>query len=208
MNTRLISSSVISDTLEPLTINFPGFGSNAFLMTSPSTQLLQFLIESYVPSAFSVTKSFSSSYRFPNGSTELNVIVGKTILYNEKILKNLFQDILKRFLKDFLLNDFQIIEIKAKWPDNSVLDKIVDNQIGILSYECDFPIVSENWESQGISIVQIIGVSHVLYAEAFIEKISESDTQITTFTFYPEQILSLIQKSPRRHLQNLMRIYE
>ncbi|HIP34092.1 MAG TPA: hypothetical protein EYG89_05150, partial [Bacteroidia bacterium] len=99
---KVLSNHWDDDSLEPLKVIFPGFGSPIVLVPSPSAQVIEFLIGTLLTRAFTISKSFTQSYRFPNTSSETRVVVIKATDLSLSEQVTLFEEISKKILRDFI----------------------------------------------------------------------------------------------------------
>lgn len=71
---RLIQTEWSGVGLEPLRVEYPGFGHNVFLTPSPLPQIFEALISTGRRSIFAISKCFTTSYRDVHSSTEATAI--------------------------------------------------------------------------------------------------------------------------------------
>jgi hypothetical protein len=76
---RLVSTSWNTTGLQPLRIDYPGFGRPIFLAPSPASQLLRALLLCGKPRVFAISRCFTSSYRDDLVSTESVLLVMKVL---------------------------------------------------------------------------------------------------------------------------------
>lgn len=209
-------SSVISnrwndDGLEPLQVVFPGFGSPAVLIPSPSPQIVEFLTITLIPRAFTISTSFTQSYRFSNSAADTCVIVAKATdldLDNQiQLLKKLSEKILKQFIEE--VQSFSILN--GVWP-NAIdgmyrNEKQLTDDLNLVKFSANIPVIGENWDAHIAIILQLLDKDKNILAEGARELLA-NEVVISSLTIYPSQFLGLIEKAPRRQLQNLMRLYD
>jgi hypothetical protein len=208
---RLITKHWHEDSLEPLQVQYPGFGSPAFLILSPSPQVIDFMETTIVSKAFTISSSFTYSYRFPNGSSETKVIVSKAINLSMQEHKQLLLDISSKILVELNVKEVTPILYNGIWPDliEGVLyfDKHLESELNIISFSANIPVIGKNWNTNIETIFQVLDKEKNILIEGAREKIG-IDSMICTITIYPSQFLGLIEKAPSRQLQNLTRLYD
>ncbi|MGN6396892.1 MAG: hypothetical protein ACTHMI_15080 [Mucilaginibacter sp.] len=202
---RVISNHWNEEGLEPLLVVYPGFGGPAVLTTSPSAQVVEFLTTTLVSKAFTVSTSFSTSFRFPHGSAETKVIVAKATDLDMDTHTNLFWEISEKLLAHVKKDVSKNQTIYDDWSHPR--QQTFENEINLILYSAFIPVVGKNWHSHIDTIVQLVDKEKNLLAEGAREQLN-GDITISTITVYPGQYLNLISKGPRRQLQNLLRLYD
>ena len=208
VNTRVISRYLGEEILEPLFAEYPGFGTPAYLSPSPSSQLSEFLAVTLLPKVFTETISFTTSYRFPNGSTEMPIIMAKAINLHKDEEKNIVLRISNSIVDSLSDKKFQLDTIFGEWNDKSPLRQSCTNGVFTFStYSSNIPTVGRKWNSVVCTIIRLEDDKGNLLVEGSTELINEA-THISTFTFYPSQYLNWISKAPKRQLLNLWKVYD
>lgn len=208
VTTRVISRYLGEEILEPLLAEYPGFGTSAYLSPSPSSQLIEFLTVTLLPKVFTETISFTSSYRFENGSTETPIIMAKAINLSEEDEKNIIIRISNGIIDSLADKKMQITIINGEWKEELETNEKCKNGIFILGeYTANIPIIGQKWTSTVCTIRRLEDDRGNLLVEECTEKINTT-TKISTFTFYPSQYLNWISKMPKRQLLNLWKVYE
>lgn len=208
VNTRVISRYLGEEILEPLLAAYPGFGTPAYLSPSPSSQLSEFLAVTLLPRVFTETISFTTSYRFPEGSTEMPIIMAKAINLQNDEEKNIILRISNSIVDSLSDKKFQLSTISGEWNDQSPLKQNYNNGVFTYSkYNSNIPTVGRRWNSVVCSIMRFEDDKGNLLAEGSSEIINKA-THISTFTFYPSQYLNWISKAPKRQLLNLWKVYD
>lgn len=202
ITTRVISRSWEEALLEPMMVKFPGFGAEAYLSPSPSSQLSEFLAVTLLPKVFTQTISFTQSYRFKNASTEMPFFMAKAFNMDQESEENLIRDITKSIFKKLSDQNVEICSFSSDWSESisSVPANPGTYTYGV--YKTSIPIVGQKWNSVVETIIRLTDSDGNLLAEGTREVVSEKTT-ISTFSFYPTQYLSIVKKAPRRILQNL-----
>lgn len=208
VKTRVISRYLGEEILEPIFAEYPGFGTPAYLSPSPSSQLSEFLVVTLLPKVFTETISFTTSYRFPNGSTEMPIIMAKAINLQKDEEKNIVLRISNSIVDSLSAKKFQLAIINREWNDESPLEQNCTNGVFTYStYTSNIPTVGRKWNSVVCTISRFEDDKGNLLAEGSTEVINEA-THISTFTFYPSQYLNWISKAPKRQLLNLWKVYD
>lgn len=208
VNTRVISRYLGEEILEPLLAEYPGFGTPAYLTPSPSSQLSEFLAVTLLPKVFTETISFTTSYRFPNGSTEIPIIMAKAINLSRDEEKNIILRISNSIVDSLSDNKFNVITVQNEWNnDLSVQNIQKDGEFTYGTYTANIPAVGRKWNSIVHTISRLEDDKGNLLVESSSEIINET-TNISTFVFYPSQYLNWISKAPKRQLLNLWKIYD
>ena len=204
---RVISLNWKSDGLETLNVLYPGFGSHATLITSPSPQIMEFMKVAMLTRAFTESSSFATTYRFKDGAAETKIIMAKSLDFTETQLKKMIFDIACK-----IINEFGNAEYVLPLFDESLLYEIwptfdetkVKNVINLITFSVSLEISNENYASKLERIVHIIDRDGNILAEGAQEKMP-NDLFVSTITVYPSQFLSLLKKAPTRQLQDLWR---
>lgn len=208
VNTRVISRYLGEEILEPLLAEYPGFGTAAYLAPSPSSQLSEFLAVTLLPKVFTETISFTTSYRFPNGSTETPIIMAKAINISKDDEKNIILRISNSIVDSLSDKTFQMVTIQGEWSDELPVQKTHKNGVFTFStYSANIPTIGRKWNSMVQTIIRFEDDKGNLLVESSTEMINET-TNVTTFTFYPSQYLNWISKAPKRQLLNLWKVYD
>lgn len=208
VNTRVISRYLGEEILEPILAQYPGFGTSAYLTPSPSSQLSEFLAVTLLPRVFTETISFSTSYRFPNGSTEIPIIMAKAINLSKDEEKSIILRISNSIVDSLSDKKFQVITVQDEWNNELSVQNIHNSGVftyGI--YSANIPAIGLKWNS----IVHVISRLEDDRGNLLVESATETingTTNISTFTFYPSQYLNWISKAPKRQLLNLWKVYD
>lgn len=207
ITTRVISRYLGEEILEPLLVKFPGFGTEAYLSPSPSSQLSEFLTVTLLPKVFTETVSFTTSYRFKNASSEMPLIMAKAINMPEDTAQAIIIGITRSIFKILLDQSVNIKYVSGDWTETleNNNDRTKAYTYGV--YKANIPVVGQKWNSLVETIVRLTDAEGNILVEGTREVISENAT-ISTFSFYPTQYLNIVQKVPRRILQNLWTTYD
>lgn len=205
-------SSIISrtwqpDGLEPVSVLYPGFGYPVKLTTSPSPQIVDFLKTAMVTRAFTSTKSFATTYRFKEGSTELRVIMAKALNLSKKDLVEVLIDLTNQIILEFGKDSsFVCVEksniISCDWNQRNTQNFTLP--INIASYATNFDVCYDSYSSNIEQIIHVLDIERNILAEGSYEQLPNG-LYISTITIYPSQYLSLLDKTPSRQLRELWR---
>lgn len=207
-------SSVISRTwqsngLEPVNVLYPGFGSHVKLITSPSPQIVGFLKTAMVARAFTSTKSFATTYRFKEGSSELRVIMAKALdLPRNELIKTLI-NITVKIIEEFGDKTITIPNCEAditylSWEQRSKFT--VNKEVNVVVYSTNLDASYSGYSSKIENIIHIMDLDKNILAEGSYEKLANG-LFVSTITIYPSQFLNLLNKTPARQLRELWRKY-
>ena len=205
---RVISKTWVMDGLEPLHVIYPGFGGYASLITSPSSQIIEFIDVAMVQRAFTVSTSFTTTYRFINGATETRVIMGKVLDMTEKQLCDFLWEITKNIINEYeskIVLPSNYIQIDGNWPnfDNTKINETIN----LVNFNVEIISSNDYFNTRIEKIIHIIDKDNNILAEGSREELPDKSI-VSTMTVYPSQFLSLLKKSPARQLQNLWRRYD
>lgn len=208
VKTRIISRFVGDEILEPLYADYPGYGSPAYLAPSPSSQLSEFLAVTLLPRVFTETISITSSYRFPNGSTEIPIIMAKAINLSEKQEDDIILKTLSGIIASLSDKKYKLKRISDEWGDEVVRNNMYEKDIFVYcTYSSNIPSIGKKWSSVLTTIRRLEDDQGNLLAESAVEVVNEH-IKISTITFYPTQYLNWIKKAPKRQLLNLWKLYD
>ncbi len=205
--TRVISRNIGEEILEPLLIEYPGFGSPVYLSPSPSSQLSEFLAITMLPKVFTVTTSFSSSYRFRNGGTEIPIIMAKAINLSEEEENNTVLGLVRRVMNSFLLRKGTSFKpLEEEWGRPIEIEDQKDDFL-FVKYKMDIPTLGRSWNSVVNTVKRLFDRNGNILVEC-VHELVNGRTNVCTITFYPSQLLGIVSKTPKRQIQNLWRAYD
>ena len=208
VNTRIISRFIGDEILEPLHADYPGYGSPAYLTPSPSSQLSEFLAVTLLPKVFTVTISITSSYRFPNGATEIPVIMAKAINLSSIEEKDIILKTSSRIISSLSDKKYRLKIIEDEWGDKVIKNNTYEDDMFVFcTYSANIPAIGKKWNSVVNRISRFEDDKGNLLAESSVEVVNEH-IRISTITFYPTQYLNWIKKTPKRQLLNLWKLYD
>lgn len=200
-----------NNSLEPLLVKYSGFGTPACLTISPSAQIIEFL-EMTLLKCFTISTSFTQSYRLPNTSSELKVIMAKSLNLTEDGQKKIMINIAKKIYSEITNADkgFILREYTGSWPDKIEnephTEKKLDGDINLICFKSEIPVIGKHWNSTIERIFHIIDKERNILIEGAYERMSR-ETTICTITIYPSQFLHLIKKAPARQIKNLEKLF-
>ncbi len=208
---RLISNRWYEDSLEFLQVIYPGFGSPAYLVTSPAAQIIDFMTKTIIPKAYTITTSFTYSFRFTNGSAETKVIVAKAMNLSseehEQLMLELSLKILGEFNRTQISSKKYLGEWSKKIDGEEYSNKQLDSDLNLIKFATNIPVIGKNWNSNIDSIIQILDKDKNILVEGSQERLA-NDLTISSLTIYPSQFLGLIEKAPLRQLSNLTKLFD
>ena len=208
VSARIISRHLDDDTLEPLLAIFPGYGAPAYLTPSPSSQLSEFLAVTLIPRVFASTMSITQSYRFPNGSSEIPIIMAKAINMDDNEKRKLILNTSSTVLKSLSGTHFDLQQMEGIWGEEVTYDMNREqNKFLYCTFSANIPTIGDKWNSVVNRISLLEDDQGNLLVETSDEIINEINT-ISTITFYPAQYLNWINKAPKRQLLNLWKLFD
>lgn len=208
VNTRIISRYVGEESLEPLLAVYPGYGSPAYLIPSPSSQLSEFLAVTLLPKVFTKTVSITSSYRFPNGATEIPIIMAKAINLSPDEEKDIILKTSSNIISALSAEKYQLKIIEGEWGDDAARNNPYEKGLFVYcTYSSNIPAIGKRWSSVLSTIRRLEDDKGNLLAESAVETVNDK-IRISTITFYPTQYLNWIKKAPKRQLLNLWKLYD
>lgn len=208
---KLISNRWPDDSLEPLLVSYPGFGSPVVLTTSSASQVTDFLTTTVTSKAFTISTSFTSSYRFPNGSAEMRVIVAKATDLSLAEQEALLLELTGKSLKEFNKEVGTIDRLYGHWPEKiegvDYNEMRFDKDLSLVRFSANIPIIGKGWNTRIDTILQLFDKDKNIIAEGSREVLGNG-VVISSLTIYPSQILGLVERAPSRQLSNLTGIYD
>lgn len=195
VDTRLLSTTSPAIGLEPMHALYPGFGAPVALSTSPASQLRDFIMVTGVGRAFTVSSSFSTSFRFPGAGNEMRVVMGLALNIDRQAHELLARRVVAKVLSRVGYWS-PIIEESSELPE------------GMRTVEQDVSkaVRSESWGASLDRWLSIVAPDGDVILEGSIERLGER-VRIGSITLYPNQVLALLQTAPTRRLTDLRRIH-
>jgi len=201
VDTKVISTEWADEGLEPLQILYPGFGKPAVLATSPSAQLAEFLNVTGAMRVFTVSTSFTTTYRHPNCAAESRVICAK--LTNSEIAqtKGLLINLASKCLDRLGLPPLNPLpELSRSWTESHRFK--VEGMMALVEYTAGIPIKGSRWDAEISMVMQLVASDGSILAEVTFENYGTE--KISSLTIYPAQFITLLTATqPRRQLRNL-----
>lgn len=202
---KVISTEWVDSGLEPLQALYPGFGAPVTLITSPNAQAMDFLNATGTKRAFTVSLSFTSTFRHANNSAETRVIVGKAVDMRIDELRKLSVELCRRAIERLGIDQSEesIHEnVDAIWPDRPIYPPL-GSDITVNQFNGDVRTNGAGWRNMLLeNVIHITTHSGMILLDGSVEKIGERT--VSTMVAYPSRFLSLIDiPLPRRQLSDL-----
>ncbi len=209
---KVISSRWDEEGLEPLRVVYPGFGAPVTLATSPSAQLMEFLVTTQAQRAFTVSTSFTSTYRFLNGAAETRIVMAKandlTASEHEKIIWEISKRVISQFDNNVPKSLSSPVVVEAQWPGESGLAAYSDfkpsNELTLIRYKASIPAARGLWSTHVDTIMHVVDRDSNLLVEGYRESL-RGQRHISSLCLYPAQFLGLLRRAPARQLIDLGR---
>jgi hypothetical protein len=206
---NFISTSWKSPGLEPLRVEYQGFGFPAFLMPSPASQLVDALAVTGVSRAFAVSRCFSTTYRDEKSSAESLILVAKAL----DLAAGEQQECVRRAVISVLRELETLPEHTGplhaqwrrrtfEWPPRPGPETVLAPMFEVyrspnVAHEVDGARVSE--------IFRLIWPPNRTIAEGARETL-EGGLDVTTVTIHIERVVSLLQDVPLWQVHDLERM--
>lgn len=187
-DSRMISTTMADHGLEGMQVVYPGFGSPVALVTSPASQIREFLIITGRLRAFTVGTSFSTTFRLANASNEERVVMGLALDLSDEEHESLLRELGQKVLSDL--------------GDGSSVTEEYSHPVQVVNREVEHTLTSETWPANLHRWLQIVTSDGWLIAEGAVETLGDSG-RLSSFTFYPNQVLGCLEHSPERRLEDL-----
>lgn len=202
----LISASWRSPGLEPLLVQYQGFGAPAYLAPSPASQLLDALVATGVNRVFAVSRCFTTTYRDEKSSAESSILVTKAFEMSMEEANELVREAVTEVLGDLETLPEEITPLLTDWTAKK---KAWPPEPGSGEYGTPtIELYSDPVEQQGQDPTQIAEVSRVVWppnrviAETASE-VLEGELDVVTCTLHLERMVSLLRDIPLRQLRHL-----
>lgn len=195
IDTRLLSTSSPVVGLEPIQARFPGFGTPVSMSTSPANQLRNFMMVTGVKRVFTVSSSFSTSFRFAGSGTEMKVVMGLAIGLDDESHEQIIGRVLSQVLSRIGHSE-QSLTPGVNMPEGI---RIVDEDTAQV-------VKSDSWQTMLKRWIKVIALPGDIIMEGSLEQLS-NQSHIASITLYPEHVLSLLRTVPTRRLEDLRRIH-
>ena len=194
IDTRLLSTTSPTIGLEPMQAVYPGFGAPVAMSTSPASQLRDFIMVTGVKRAFTVSSSFSTSFRFPGAGTEMRVVMGLALNIDRHAHELLALRVVSRVLSR--------IGYSPRIPDDALE---LPEGIKIVDRDPSMAVAPPTWGASLDRWLCIVGPNGDVILEGALERLS-GKVLIGSLSLYPSQVLALLQTAPTRRLTDLRRI--
>ena len=194
IDTRLLSTSSPVAGLEPIQAKFPGFGAPVSISTSPANQLRNFMMVTGVGRVFTVSSSFSTSFRFAGSGTEMRVVMGLALGLDYKSHEQAMTRVISRIFS-------RIEHSEHHFPTFNM-----PKRVRIVHEDVSQAVKSDSWQKTTLERwARVIDSSGIVIMEGSLEQLANR-SHIASITLYPDHILSLLQTIPTRRLTDLRRI--
>lgn len=208
----VISLNLTESGLQGMRVTYPGFGGHVNLAISPSAQVMEYLNTTGERRAFTESVSFSTTYRFANGNTEIPVTVGKSLDMDPDQHRRLLGQLATKALDaaGIAVASNNTIKVSPRslqgWGSPQRYDAD-DARFALFEYAVNIPVFGRNWESTVRGIIHVCDNSGTLLMEGAEESIG-SNVSIKTVTAYPTQFLQGLTSRPDRRLRNLEQYHD
>ena len=204
--------------LEPIKVQYPGFGSSAYLAPSPVPQLYEAYITTGIQKLYASGKCFTTSYRDSFSSTEASAIFGIMLPSGEtepywtvplEVLANLFMSV-----QTFAYDNHEVFLSISEWPMKNEIWPPSHEQYPpggyIQLFENPEILVRQNSSSLTDLDQDIIhSIARLVFfneQESFIlaECVNEErfgSLSVISFTFNTEHLLKVLSATPLRTLR-------
>lgn len=184
--------------LEPLKVDYPGFGGPVYLVPSPAPQLLRALVVTGKQKIFSISRCFTTSYRDSASSYQSLILCAKEIGGTLDQIINVGVEAIRTILSDiatrplgvsFLIETWPIIELN--WPPKPTALKITNPQIHVFKEFTNDKVLID----REINIFRICWPPDFVLAEGAAETL-EGSVILSSLTLHIERMVLLIQSDP------------
>ncbi|WP_262692497.1 OB-fold nucleic acid binding domain-containing protein [Kordiimonas aestuarii] len=215
---NLISVNWSGVGLEPMRIEYPGFGYYTYLAPTPVPQLFEAMIATGLPRIYASGKCFSTSYRDEKSSTEASVVfaiaqdtdIGKNYWeYLTKVMLSVFENV-KTLPRDTRTFDPHLWETKAlKWPPRiEQMDVEVPTVQLFKRPDLGIHILTpKRMADGGLSRPEVIELSRLVFPGRSVivecaKEIRFGGLKVLTFSFHIERMAYLLENIPMRQLRS------
>jgi hypothetical protein len=192
---NFVSASWESTGLEALKVDYPGFGGPAYLVPSPSPQILRALILTGKQRIFSISRCFTTSFRDSASSYQSLILCAKEIGVSLDRMINLSIEAIRKILGDvstrpegtiFLNSQWPIVELS--WPPKATNLLLTSPIIHVFkNFDSDLILSKRN-----ILLFRAIWPPDFVLAEGSVEFLGEN-VSIGSLTLHIERMLFLIK---------------
>jgi hypothetical protein len=197
--------------IEPLRVEYEGFGAPTYLTPSPSPQLLAAMEATGSDKAFAVGRCFTTTYRDETTSAESLILMAKVARATINDLADLSQEALSATLGDRETMPENYLQLtKDGWrsvlleepplPGRLALSAPIIRIYELPSEGPDTP----NGTISGVAILQACWPPRHVLAEGSVRKLS-GQTGIGTITLFLERMVPLLKDVPLRQIRDLQK---
>lgn len=204
----LLSASWGSSGLEPLRVRYEGFGIEAYLAPSPSSQLTEALFVTGLERVFAVSRCFTTTYREERSSAESVILMAKAANLQPTSQRKIIREAVTEILGDIETLPEDIAPLLREWST----DRVVWPPSGTRTrtsptfeiFEAPDAPTAPNDGAKLREVVRLVWPEHRIVAEGTTEIFDEA-LEITTITLHVERLVSLLRDVPIRQLRHLGR---
>lgn len=206
---KLISTFWESAGIQPLKVNYPGFGVAAYLAPSPAPQLLKTIIFSGNDNVFCISKCFTSTYRDSIAGAESLILSAKMLLIPFEEMVALARDSIYGILRNISTMPEKSNFLEMEWPVQSLESlpspatmNLSQPEIQVFSH-----IPVSNFDNSSLTM-QITKFFRICWPPNFIlvegfSGLFEGSVLIGSFTIHLEPMVNLLKPVETRRLPDL-----
>ncbi len=204
---RIISASWRSPGLEPLRVNYEGFGVQAYLAPSPASQLLETLLVTGVERTFAVSRCFSTTYRDEKSSNESMILVAKAVAMTANDLREMLRRAIVEILGDLETLPENIAPLLTGWSDEELSWPPTPGgfarQVPTFEvYPTPAPLGPGDERTLVTDVSRAVWPPDRVIAETAHETL-ESGLEVATCTLHLDRMVTLLRDVPIRQLRHL-----
>ncbi len=204
---KLISTHWHAAGLEPLRVEYEGFGAPAYLAPTPATQLLESLYASG-QAVFAASRCFSTTYRDEKSSAESLIVAAKVQNMSPTESRDILRDCIEYTFGDLHTHPESGLIPRAEWEERDLRDRTPR----FSSTPVDRPVLEvlrapsiARGLSPGTELLEIarfIWPPRRVIGEQAIEEIG-GDLTVSSITVHIERMASLLRDLPLRIIRDL-----
>jgi uncharacterized protein YdeI (BOF family) len=198
-----LSASWDGSGLEPLRVRYEGFGGDAYLVPSPSSQLTDALFVTGLERVFSVARCFTTTYRDERSSAEAVLLVAKAADLDSDGQRDLIKAAVTGILGDFETLPEDIDPLLRQWSQTTMPWPPYANETYTTPTFEIFTSPEEHRRDVAVeSLTRLVWPPHRVVAEGAREVYDETLT-VATITLHLERLVSLLRDIPIRQLRHV-----
>jgi hypothetical protein len=203
---RFISTEWASRGVEPLEVVYPGFGSSAYLATTPAPQLVDALVATGAGAVFAQSRCFSTTFRDEKSSVESVIVCAKALgVSSEEQYEVLRKCVIHSF------GDLETVPTSGPFPPESwrevnVNEGLADptgSPVEVPTLEI-YPAPGIGSTHGGIKVLELyrlVWPPRRTIAEGAQEQLG--DLKLASTTIHIERMADLLKDVPVRTIRNL-----